>query len=569
MASSRRPVGTNVDCRNDADSAFLGRIGTFGTSGAGRDFTSLGLWETDNDRNMVTDTKSLSIEAFDDAASFDTNCQPAGATTSTTYYPVVRVAAGSIHDGTPNNGVFLDIGNKIAFNVLDQNYHIQDFIVRHTGTTATGYIGCRYNGTDLDGSVYVGMICWDFDNSSTGYPDGFSDQGDAETSGYVNCIDTGLTTHQTNGSFRMGQTAGHTVFVYNCTARGNGHGFMALGGTEIIKNCLGAAEASFDDFFGTWSTKEYVAAQDATGTGTGSRANQTFTFVDVANDDLHLSTSDVGALDFGEDMSADSVYAYNDDIDGDTITTFSMGADSHVAAGGALTPSVSDSLTIAEAVTVLLLNILPSVNDAITVSESVIMNALLMPSVNDAVTVAETVTVLLKVHLKPSVNDSITIAENVNMNIILMPSVNDAITVAESETLLLPFLIPSVSDSVTIVENVTVSIGVVSARTITVSDSVTAAEDIILKIPLNPDVADEITVAETVTMNLLLMPSVDDSMTITESHTVDVVGDRRLIDVFDAIILAETLQMKVGVGGRRPVAPWIRRLRHVKAGRRI
>jgi hypothetical protein len=46
-----------------------------------------------------------------------------------------------------------------------------------------------------------------------------------------------------------------------------------------------------------------------------------------------LATDDTAALGFGTDLSADAGYAFDDDIDGETITDWSMGFDSHVAAG--------------------------------------------------------------------------------------------------------------------------------------------------------------------------------------------------------------------------------------------
>jgi len=60
--------------------------------------------------------------------------------------------------------------------------------------------------------------------------------------------------------------------------------------------------------------------------------NRTFTFVDEANDDFHLaSTDDTGAKDYGTDLSSDPNLSFNDDIDGDTRSgTWDIGADERI-----------------------------------------------------------------------------------------------------------------------------------------------------------------------------------------------------------------------------------------------
>jgi len=55
--------------------------------------------------------------------------------------------------------------------------------------------------------------------------------------------------------------------------------------------------------------------------------SRTFTFVDAGNDDYHLADNDVGARGTGVDLSADAVFAFNDDVDGDTRTAWDSGFD--------------------------------------------------------------------------------------------------------------------------------------------------------------------------------------------------------------------------------------------------
>ena len=64
-----------------------------------------------------------------------------------------------------------------------------------------------------------------------------------------------------------------------------------------------------------------------TAPGTSPRINQTFTFVNAAGDDFHLDAADVGADNFGTDLSADANFAFDDDIDGDLFDTWDIGMD--------------------------------------------------------------------------------------------------------------------------------------------------------------------------------------------------------------------------------------------------
>jgi len=88
---------------------------------------------------------------------------------------------------------------------------------------------------------------------------------------------------------------------------------------------------------------QYCASSDATADDTdttGNRINQTFTFVDAANDDYHLDSADAGAKGFGTDLSADADYPFDWDVDGDTRgTTWDIGFDQITGVGGGLTTS--------------------------------------------------------------------------------------------------------------------------------------------------------------------------------------------------------------------------------------
>lgn len=163
----------------------------------------------------------------------------------------------------------------------------------------------------------------------TGLIRGFNDSngGVNGTVRRINCI--------AYGGCRVGfQSDGATtnpVENYNCTSYGNQSNYED---NQISVNCIGAGFTANGDFFFSGSTgHDYNASSDDSAEGTHSRINQTFAFVDAANGDFHLLSSDTGAKDFGLTDPLSGVY--NDDIDGQVRTgAWDIGADEFQLAAG-------------------------------------------------------------------------------------------------------------------------------------------------------------------------------------------------------------------------------------------
>jgi hypothetical protein len=126
-----------------------------------------------------------------------------------------------------------------------------------------------------------------------------------------------------------------TVYSYNNTAIVNGgKGFMHPGATVYIKNCLSQSVSgvAYALSGGTYNM-EYSASDDGTADdwgGTGNRVDQTFTFVDAANDNFHIAATDAGAREYGTNLSADAIIPFSTDIDGGVRpigAAWDMGAD--------------------------------------------------------------------------------------------------------------------------------------------------------------------------------------------------------------------------------------------------
>lgn len=104
----------------------------------------------------------------------------------------------------------------------------------------------------------------------------------------------------------------------------------------IAVNNLSAAGGTTDFLAGGSfaSGTQYNASSDGSAPGTNSRTSQTFTFVDSANKDFHLTSGDAGARNFG--LSDPGSGLFSDDIDGETRSgSWDIGADEYVAAATA------------------------------------------------------------------------------------------------------------------------------------------------------------------------------------------------------------------------------------------
>jgi hypothetical protein len=305
MGSARR-VGTNEDIHTYGD----------GT----RNYTSLQTWEDAHTVDCVATTTSHVLECYDDAASFNDYVNIAGATTDSTYFRIIRPAAGQGHDGTPNNGVYFSSTYSAGDTFINAEAYsqIQDIIVTTTintnanrnsfssGIQYVAFVGCMaFNGVNS----YATRNVWGFLISNSGPI-------------ALNCL-----AHNNDGhGFSLaGYTASKTISAYNCIATNNGLvGFNMSGsqatGNIVLTNCLASNNAG-GDFASVATNTEvvtYCASGDTTAddwAGAGNRISQTFTFVNSGGDDFHLASNDAGAIDLGTDLSADATYAFNDDID--------------------------------------------------------------------------------------------------------------------------------------------------------------------------------------------------------------------------------------------------------------
>lgn len=304
-----------------ASARRTGTAESVSTYGAGQTYSVLATWESATDNNNVTGTVSPVLECL--AAQYADTVVLAGATNDATYFRIIRPQAGNFHTGIRDTGVrFYITTNTVVFALQENNSQVQDVLARITNSSASARLGFAAT-TAGTGGAFVGCIGTNIQNSGSGAHSAFQMDRDG-----VRCVDCLAENIESTGFYTNGSAT--TVLCYNCTSINSlVNGFIQFAGTFNLKNCLADATAG-TDFAGTF-TATNCASGDTSATGTGARASQTFTFVNAAGFDYHLATNDAGAKGFGTDLSADGTYAFNDDIDRQTITTWSIGFDSLLA----------------------------------------------------------------------------------------------------------------------------------------------------------------------------------------------------------------------------------------------
>jgi len=197
----------------------------------------------------------------------------------------------------------------------------------------------------------------------------------------------------------------------------------------------------------------------------------------------------------------------------------------------ALTPSVSDTVTVTESVSINVRRDF-ALSDSITVTEGITIR--LVSYVSEAETPTITENVQITVVDMPSVNDAITATDVPTVRVNALPSVSDAITVVDAPTILIPILVPSVSDTVGVAE----SIQLIVLDLPSVSDAITITESVSAAVITNVPTNEAITVSEDVQLRLTSYLAVNDTVGVAEAVQLQGVS---YIAVSDSVAVAEAL----------------------------
>lgn len=297
------------------------------TYGSGKDYTEgqLSNWEAATDTDLVTATAGEILDVYKEGAAGglwdETPTVFVGATTNSSYYRLIRAVAADMHSGIP-----ADDGSVPGFRTStdgslieidgESNFHVSDITLKMTITGAGSfYYALR---TFDDETYFVG--CMVIDSTITNeYLYGIGAAAGAGTNVYViNCL-----VHNIAGEAGILSSYNGDIFCYNCTVVDSNVSFSRTAGTATARNC-GSSTAG-TDFDGTWTQQ--------------TNDVDTPSFVDSGNDDFHLQSGDTEWKDNGTDLSADSDFAFDDDIDEEARSgSWDIGFDEVVAVGGLSIP---------------------------------------------------------------------------------------------------------------------------------------------------------------------------------------------------------------------------------------
>ena len=299
-------------------------------NGSGTDYTSLSAWEAgqQGDLTGVRDEIAVAKCRCTGGTADTTRTTIDGWTTSATQYIKIWTdpAESYRHAGKWSTAKY-----RIAVSydciTVNENYFRLDGI--QFSVTTERHINTQASGTSefqISNCIFKGL---------TGYPHKFFDNSFADLTGKLwNCLLYDFAGNQAAIRFSAG-----TWYIENCTIDGTLTdllvGVRCSGATMHCKNVLVlGCQFGFYKDSGTLNCN-YCATDDDTAddqAGTGNRIGQTFTFVDISNDDYHLASSDAGAKGYGTSSVS---CGYSNDIDGETRSDpWDIGADEVITVGG-------------------------------------------------------------------------------------------------------------------------------------------------------------------------------------------------------------------------------------------
>lgn len=293
----------------------------------GGDYSTYSGWVAGEARDLVSLDEIAVAEIYHDWPAGLSENSPSGIsntnfTTDADHPVILRAAAGHRHNGTMMDGS----GNYTGANLVisgSGNYTwtayfmvVDGLILRHSqvSTSARHLMNTSIGtgGTKPDNLIILRDCiggCLATNPASSVFR-----ATNRRDIALINCL-----AYEGQIHFTFGSNFASNTWALNCTSIGAGnYGFFSGDNNapaELI-NCL-ATDSGAADFNISGGNKSvtYCAASDSSlPVGTGNRNSQTFVFRDAANDDYRLDPTDTGALGYGQDLSAHSVFPFSADI---------------------------------------------------------------------------------------------------------------------------------------------------------------------------------------------------------------------------------------------------------------
>jgi hypothetical protein len=237
--------------------------------------------------------------------------------------------------------------------------------------------------------------------------------------------------------------------------------------------------------------------------------SNTSTFVSIVEIEVTfdpiLSVSDSSTV-------TDSTSSYVDLV----LTRESYTVSIQAASGGTdLSINKSESITVTESIALLIPDLYISTSDNSTITESIKLLEESYVNVNDNSTVTESKKVTLESQILVSDNTTLTDTPQVQIQTNII--VNDTTTVTDTVNLLIPTLFLTVNDSIGVTDTPVVSIGTIGTYNISVFDTVTSTENVIVDETISINVVENISVTESLSRELNSFIAKSDSVTLTEN----------------------------------------------------
>lgn len=324
---------------------------------AGGDYSTYSGWVAGEARDLVSLDEIAVAEIYNDWPAGLSESSPSDISntnfiTDADHPVILRAAAGHRHNGTMMDGSGNYTGANLVisgsgsytwnayFMVVDGLIlrHLQSSTsARHLMNTSIGTGGAKPDNLIIFRDCIGG-------NLSTNSASSVFRATNRRDIALINCL-----AYEGQVHFTFGSNVASNTWVLNCTSIGAGnYGFISGDNNapaELI-NCLatGSGTADFNIRGGNKSVTYCAASDSSLPVGTGNRNSQTFVFRDAANDDYRLDPTDTGALGYGQDLSAHSVFPFSADILGVARgTTWDIGAFQVTTSGGG--PDIAGSLS--------------------------------------------------------------------------------------------------------------------------------------------------------------------------------------------------------------------------------
>ncbi|MFA6458305.1 MAG: LamG-like jellyroll fold domain-containing protein [Patescibacteria group bacterium] len=271
------------------------------------------------------------LTAYDDAAPYNDSIAMAGATTTSSFYRVVRAADGQ--RGTPTSGVRFEVSSSTAavFIIsLSENYaSAQDIAVKAVTTFANSYAFGIYTVNGFSYQSIIGCTAYDCHSNGTGIYTGLGaySNGAKIINSFVTGCSGGANT-QSGGIvlYSSGTTGSNTTYVYNCTSKNNGIGITVRSQHAGYTTTANITNSIVQD-----NTSYNIYDSGGLGTEIINQTTNATSGVTFAADGYHLASTDTVAKDHGTNLSADATFAFGEDLDKETRTgTWDIGADEYV-----------------------------------------------------------------------------------------------------------------------------------------------------------------------------------------------------------------------------------------------